>query len=210
MRLWKKRQVIAGIISENTPKHRISRKKSINWVRILPNQHHTGHGQCSLSQRKLFSFQSKEGSGGKRWTHKCKAEMCFKPKIFETSGALGGSLTCCWSFPGQTAWLPVEGIPLVGVFRRKKPMLSTQSDSQLILQFQRKVIPSWFYNFNAKWFPVDFTISTRSESRSILQHPFQGPSQWKLLSSEFSNKSDFCDDSALWYLVTKRTARIWC
>ena len=82
MRLWKKRQVIAGIISENTPKHRISRKKSINWVRILPNQHHTGHGQCSLSQRKLFSFQSKEGSGGKRWTHKCKAKCVSSPRFF--------------------------------------------------------------------------------------------------------------------------------
>ena len=149
--------------------------------------------------RESFSaFKAKKGQGGSAELINAKQKCVSSPRFFRLQVLL------------EALW------PVVDLFlgRRRGSLwrefpLSVFSDERNRC-FQRKVIPSWFYNFNAKWFPVDFTISTRSESRSILQHPFQGPSQWKLLSSKFSNKSDFCDDSALWYLVTKRTARIWC
>ena len=152
-------QVIAGIISKNTPKHSISRKKTINWVRILPNQHHTGHGQCSLSQRKLFSFQSKEGSGGKRWTHKCKAKCVSSPRFFRIQVLLEALWPVVDLFLGRQR----------GSLLREFP-LSVFSDERNRC-FQRKVIPSWFYNFNAKWVQVNFTtpISGTKPMEALVQ-----------------------------------------
>ena len=117
--------------------------------------------------RESFSaFKAKKGQGGSAELINAKQKCVSGPRFFRLQVLLEALWPVVDLFLGRQR----------GSLWREFP-LSVFSDERNRC-FQRKVIPSWFYNFNAKWFPVDFTISTRSESRSILQHPFQGPSQY--------------------------------
>ena len=108
--------------------------------------------------RESFSaFKAKKGQGGSAELINAKQRCVSSPRFFRLQVLL------------EALW------PVVDLFlgRRRGSLwrefpLSVFSDERNRC-FQRKVIPSWFYNFNAKWFPVDFTISMQSDSQLILQ-----------------------------------------
>ena len=161
MRLWEIRQVIAGIISENSPTP-VERSLSIGFafcqINITPAMDNVHWVRESFS-----AFKAKKGQGGSAELINAKQRCVSSPRFFRLQVLLEALWPVVDLFLGRQR----------GSLLREFP-LSVFSDERNRC-FQRKVIPSWFYNFNAKWVQVNFTtpISGTKPMGALVQWIFE-------------------------------------